>query len=120
MATQGIGSPSVREWQLSQSPPFASGGTRVSERANALQLRAVHKKAPGAQLRTTPGGEERGNHPREFPFASASPTLPATIREEILDFYAFLFCQRGFRQLGLTFEQFLLVVASLRPDDLQE
>jgi hypothetical protein len=32
--------------------------------------------------------------------------------------YAFIFCQSGFRQLGMTFEQFLLVAATLKPGDL--
>jgi hypothetical protein len=36
----------------------------------------------------------------------------------MLDFYAFVFCQGGFRQAGITFEQFLLVAAALKPADL--
>lgn len=35
--------------------------------------------------------------------------------DEILDLYGFLFCQRGFRQSGLTFEQFLRVILTLDP-----
>jgi hypothetical protein len=56
--------------------------------------------------------------PREFPEASTSPTLPTTIRDEMLEFYAFVFCQGGFRQVGITFEQFLLVAAAVKPADL--
>ncbi len=56
--------------------------------------------------------------PHAFPEASISPALPMTIREEILEFYAFVFCQGGFRHVGMTFEQFLLVVASVKPADL--
>ncbi len=36
----------------------------------------------------------------------------------MLDLYAFLFCQGGFRHLGMTFEQFLLVVAFVAPGEL--
>ena len=56
--------------------------------------------------------------PRAFPEASTSPALPTTIRDEMVEFYAFVFCQGGFRQLGVTFEQFLLVAAAVKPADL--
>jgi hypothetical protein len=56
--------------------------------------------------------------PRAFPEASTSPALPATMRDEIVEFYAFVFCQGGFRQAGITFEQFLLVTAAVKPADL--
>ena len=56
--------------------------------------------------------------PRTFPGASMRPILPAVIRDEMLEFYAFIFCQGGFGELGMTFEQFLLVAAALRPSDL--
>ena len=38
------------------------------------------------------------------------------IPDEILELYAFLFCQGRYGDLGMTFEHFLLVVASLRLD----
>jgi hypothetical protein len=56
--------------------------------------------------------------PRTFPGAAMRPTLPAVIRDEMLEFYAFVFCQGGFGEVGMTFEQFLLVAAALRPSDL--
>ena len=56
--------------------------------------------------------------PRAFPEASTSPALPMTIRDEMVEFYAFVFCQGGFRQAAMTFEQFLLVVAAVKPTDL--
>jgi hypothetical protein len=56
--------------------------------------------------------------PRAFPEASMPPTLPITIRDEMLELYAFFFCQGGFRQLDMTFEQFLLVAAAIKPADL--
>ena len=56
--------------------------------------------------------------PRAFPEAPTWPTLPVSIRDEMLELYAFIFCQGGFRQLGMTFEQFLLVAAAIKPADL--
>jgi hypothetical protein len=44
--------------------------------------------------------------------------LPAAIPDEMLELYAFIFGQGGFRQLGMTFEQFLLVAAAIKPADL--
>ncbi len=58
------------------------------------------------------------HEPRAFPLASTRPTLPSAIRDEMLEFYAFIFCQGGFRQLDMTFEQFLLVAAAIKPADL--
>jgi hypothetical protein len=56
--------------------------------------------------------------PRAFPEAETLPTLPTTIRDEMLELYAFTFCQGGFRQAGMTFEQFLMVAAAIKPADL--
>jgi hypothetical protein len=50
--------------------------------------------------------------------ATTSPSLPVAFRDEVLDLYAFLFCQGGFRHLGMTFEQFLLVITTFKPGDL--
>jgi hypothetical protein len=36
----------------------------------------------------------------------------------ILELYALLFCQGGFRQIGLTFARPLLVVAAVKPGNL--
>ena len=62
--------------------------------------------------------EDPPREPRAFPEASTSPALPTTIRDEMVEFYAFVFCQGGFRQVGMTFEQFLLVAAAVKPADL--
>lgn len=56
--------------------------------------------------------------PRAFPEAQIGRELPLMIRDEMLELYAFIFCQGGFRQLGMTFEQFLLVAAAIKPHDL--
>jgi hypothetical protein len=51
---------------------------------------------------------------------SSNPRLNRSLmmRDEILELYAFIFCQRGYRELGLTFEQFLIVAAAFKPSDL--
>src|SRR5277367_2783005 len=59
---------------------------------------------------------------RAFPLSSNAPELPSRITDQIIDFYAFVFCQKGFRNLGMTFEQFLAVISfikfpELRPTD---
>jgi hypothetical protein len=56
--------------------------------------------------------------PHAFPEAETLPTLPTTIRDEMIELYAFTFCQGGFRQVGMTFEQFLMVAAAIKPADL--
>ncbi len=59
-----------------------------------------------------PAGTVAVREPRAFPEASTSPALTMTMRDEMVEFYAFVFCQRGFRQLGMTFEQFLTHVSA--------
>jgi hypothetical protein len=46
------------------------------------------------------------------------PSLPAAIPDERLDYYAWVFRQRGFSSLEMTFEQFLTVVATVHPSGL--
>jgi hypothetical protein len=40
------------------------------------------------------------------------------IPDEILDYYGWVFCQGGFLNLQMTFEQFLTVVAAVSPAGL--
>lgn len=40
------------------------------------------------------------------------------IPDEILDYYGWVFCQGGFLNMQMTFEQFLAVVATLAPAGL--
>ncbi len=56
--------------------------------------------------------------PRPFPMVSTLPRLPAMIPDEILDYYGWVFCQGGFSNLQMTFEQFLTVVAAVSPSGL--
>jgi hypothetical protein len=62
--------------------------------------------------------EVPAREPPAFPEASPSPALPMTIRDEMVECYAFVFCQGRFRRVGKTFEQFQLVVAAVKPSDL--
>jgi hypothetical protein len=61
---------------------------------------------------------EGGTEVRDFPIVSNRADHSLMMREGVLEWYAFLFCQGGFRQLGMTFEQFLLVAEAIRPADL--
>jgi hypothetical protein len=55
---------------------------------------------------------------RAFPSVSTMPRVPAMIPDEILEYYGWLFCQGGFLNLQMTFEQFLAVVAAVNPTAL--
>lgn len=59
-----------------------------------------------------------GDGPRPFPVVSSRPRLPVMIPDEILDYYGWVFCQGGFLNLQMTFEQFLAVVAAVSPSGL--
>ena len=54
----------------------------------------------------------------DAPFVSSLPGLPLMIPDEILDYYGWVFCQGGFLNLQMTFEQFLMVVAAVSPTAL--
>jgi hypothetical protein len=56
--------------------------------------------------------------PRRFPIVSSLPRMPLMIPDEILDYYGWVFCQGGFLNLQMTFEQFLTVVAAVSPSGL--
>ena len=58
------------------------------------------------------------SEPRPFPIVSTLPHLPAMIPDEILNYYGWVFCQGGFLNLQMTFEQFLAVVAAVSPSGL--
>jgi hypothetical protein len=53
-----------------------------------------------SRLRLIPARSVLSHEPRaRFPEAPTRPTLPPTIRDEMLELYAFIFCQGGFRRL---------------------
>src|SRR5215469_15308515 len=60
----------------------------------------------------------RLDEPRRFPLVATLPRLPVMIPDEILDYYGWVFCQGGFLNLHMTFEQFLAVVAAVSPSGL--
>jgi hypothetical protein len=93
-------------------PPAAAVEAIQDERGLSLAI------VSPTRLRPVSGGAEPIREPRAFPDASTAPVLPVVIRDEMLEFYAFIFCQGGFRNLGMTFEQFMLVAAALKPADL--
>jgi hypothetical protein len=64
------------------------------------------------------GAVRRIEEPRRFPLVSTLPRLPLMIPDEILDYYGWVFCQGGFLNLQMTFEQFLAVVAAISPSGL--
>ena len=69
-------------------------------------------------LEGLPGEPRRIDEPRRFPLVSTLPRLPVMIPDEIIDYYGWVFCQGGFLNLQMTFEQFLAVVAALSPTGL--
>ncbi len=91
-------------------------GSLVQVKASrSVTLKAIE---PPPRPRAIPFPTALVPEPHHFPEASTPLTLPTTIRDEMLEFYAFVFCQGGFHQLGMTFEQFLLVAAAIKPTDL--
>ncbi len=100
-------------------------GALVQTKASRFaSLQAIETKlneiGPPRRPRLIPAGTVAVREPRAFPEAFTLPALTMTMRDEMVEFYAFVFCQRGFRQLGMTFEQFLIVAAAIKPDDLPE
>jgi hypothetical protein len=84
-------------------------------------LRFASRRAIGgpSRARIAPARPASIRELRTFPEASTRPTLPVTISDELVEFYAFVFCQGGFRRLDMTFEQFLIVAAVIKPFDPQ-
>ena len=64
------------------------------------------------------GAARQHDEPRRFPLVTTLPRLPLMIPDEILDYYGWVFCQGGFLNLHMTFEQFLAVVAAVSPSGL--
>ena len=91
----------------------------VAAPVNLIELRAADENRVRPRPRPKPAAEPRDTGPHCFPLATGVRDLPSRIPDEILDYYGFIFCQGGFRQLGMTFEQFLLVRATVGPIDQQ-
>ena len=88
-----------------------------SSKRNVIPLREAH--AIGVDVVANGFAERRRfDEPRRFPLVSTLPRLPLVIPDEILDYYGWVFCQGGFLNLQMTFEQFLAVVAAVSPSGL--
>lgn len=87
-----------------------------SSKRNVIPLREVH--AVGVDVAESFAEQRRFDEPRRFPLVSTLPRLPLVIPDEILDYYGWVFCQGGFLNLQMTFEQFLAVVAAVSPSGL--
>ena len=85
---------------------------------NILRLRRSEDDAPEPRPIVKSAERKPNRHPVAYPATSTPFTQSLMMRDEILELYAFIFCQRGYRQMGLTFEQFLLVAAAFKPSDL--
>jgi hypothetical protein len=70
------------------------------------------------RLAGTSASARQHDEPRRFPLVTTLPRLPVMIPDEILDYYGWVFCQGGFLNLHMTFEQFLAVVAAVSPTGL--
>jgi len=90
-----------------------------SFKSGVVSLRESHAIAdPGDAPDGASNDGRRTGEPRRFPMVSTPPRLPVMIPDEILDYYGWVFCQGGFLNLQMTFEQFLAVVAALGPSGL--
>lgn len=91
----------------------------MNGRSNGKALSPQRGNAVAQDSRAAPDANARATHvegsPRQFPVGSNPPALPAMIPDEVLDYYGWLFCQGGFRNLDMTFEGFLAVVAVISP-----
>jgi len=89
-----------------------------SSRTKVVPLRDSGNADRIDQLGGTNGSARQLDEPRRFPLVTTLPRLPAMIPDEILDYYGWVFCQGGFLNLHMTFEQFLAVVAAVSPSGL--
>src|SRR6266436_5905215 len=88
-----------------------------SSRQKVVPLRESNVVGSDGEKPTDPASR-RVEEPRRFPTVSTMPRLPLVIPDEILDYYGWVFCQGGFLNLQMTFEQFLAVVAAVSPAGL--
>lgn len=73
-----------------------------------------YRHSSTSQSRVAVAKHNAGREVRDFPTASSRERKLLVIPDEILEFYAFLFCQGRYNSLGMTFEHFLLVLTSVR------
>jgi hypothetical protein len=90
---------------------------RGSVKRNVVPLRETSIVMDGG-IEAADEGLPHLDTPRRFPIVSSLPRMPLMIPDEILDYYGWVFCQGGFLNLQMTFEQFLTVVAAVSPTGL--
>lgn len=88
---------------------------RTTTRGKVIPLHEGNVIADGELAPSRALDELRVAAARPFPSVSTTPRLPAMIPDEILDYFGWVFCQGGFLNLHMTFEQFLSVVAAVSP-----
>jgi hypothetical protein len=84
--------------------------------SNVARPRRVISSPSKAQPAVALSKYDASGDPRDFPIPSRRERQLLVIPDEILEFYASLFCQGSYVSLGMTFEHFLLVVTSVRLD----
>jgi hypothetical protein len=90
-----------------------------SSRTKVVPLRdSTNADSQVDALESGNGSVRQLDEPRRFPLVTTLPRLPLMIPDEILDYYGWVFCQGGFLNLHMTFEQFLAVVAAVSPSGL--
>ena len=89
-----------------------------SSRPKVVPLRDSNMVDSQADDLADNGSVRQVDEPRRFPLVTTLPRLPLMIPDEILDYYGWVFCQGGFLNLHMTFEQFLAVVAAVSPSGL--
>jgi len=87
----------------------------ASTRGKVIPLRESSVIGEGNRISDRTMEALRSAAARPFPSVSTTPRLPAMIPDEILDYFGWVFCQGGFLNLHMTFEQFLSVVAAVSP-----
>jgi hypothetical protein len=92
--------------------------TRSNSRGKVIPLREGNVVEGEANLLSQQWEDVNLGDPHPFPLVSTLPRLPVMIPDEILDYYGWVFCQGGFVNLQMTFEQFLAVVAAVSPSGL--
>ena len=90
----------------------------LSSRTKVVPLRDPTNVDRTDELAGANGAARQIDEPRRFPLVTTLPRLPVMIPDEILDYYGWVFCQGGFLNLQMTFEQFLAVVAAVSPSGL--
>ena len=92
----------------------------ASVQVSSDRFRLLRPVRSQPRVRAASSVPTRTYEPHAFPHANTPPSLSESIPDEMLEHYAFIFCQGGFHKLGMTFEQFLLVAETIKPYDVED